>query len=414
MIEHPRAFVASLAVTIICLALFVMMIVFTVLAPAPVPDAGAFGLGGPLGSVLMFTPLLSFVFVGGLLAARRPRNAVGWICLASGACWTLTFFSDPYRAYGLQTHGRPPPLSDWINLIGWVPAVGLLGTFLLLLFPTGHLPSRRWRPVAWLAGGVIAVLHVAITFGPSDPSGTMLDVPDAFHVLRPAAMALSPLIVLLPLSILVSVASLVARYRRAGVVEREQIRWIVYAGMIVALTYGVTVPASLVFDGPGGSVPVPVGILQTLTLMSFATVPIAVGVAVMRFRLFAIDRLISRTLAYSIVTMLLGCAFAVVLILPSSVLKLRSDPLVALATLVVAVLFRPLRTRVQGWVDRRFHRARYDAEVAIASFMARQREQVDVDALIAGLCDAVEQAMKPEHVSVWMLPGRGSRKGSIE
>src|SRR5215211_5901860 len=249
-------------------------------------------------------------------ASRRPMNPIGWICLADGLVWTFIEMTDSYSFYGLARPGSVPfpvgiyALSAWL----WVPAVGLVGTYLILLFPDGRLPSRRWRPLAWLSGVMIALLSAAILLAPGPLQGLEgvrnpfgLEggpwVEDAMYIVLP----------LLPLCILASVVSLVLRFRRSGGEKREQIKWIAFAASFVGLLYLIAMVASAMFPSEeawfaAGS-PLWLDLLSYAALLSFTAVPITVGFAILRYRLYNIDLLINRTLVYGALTAALALIY---------------------------------------------------------------------------------------------------------
>jgi hypothetical protein len=393
------------------IALFVATQIIGFLARRDFEGGAGFGGATYANSFLMLLPMLAFPLFGGLIASRRPSNPIGWICLASGAFWFFTFFADNYATYGVQTHPGSVPAPLIVGALGnWVPAVGLLGTFLFLLFPNGRLLSRRWRPIAWLSGFSIVVVSAVITLAPddtADPSG-----PPSPLVLHGTAAkvvgALGFVFFILFACIFASVVSLVLRYRRSRNETREQMKWIAFAGVAFAGIYGITIVASILTSGPPGTTkpsPVPVQVLQNLAVAAFAFMPTAAFFAVLRYKLYEIDRIISRTLSYAIVTALLGGTFALIVLVPTALVGSTAKTpgwLVATATLAAFGLFRPLRGRVQGVVDRRFNRARYDTVRTIESFAARLREQVDLDSLRTELCALVHTTMQPTGVSLWI------------
>lgn len=373
------------------------------------PTVGA-SWGSRATAVLIPVSLLAYPLVGGLIAGRRG-NPIGWLLLASGLAWSLIFALDAFTALSHEgTDGAPSPIVLWTGSPGWwVPAVGLTATIMLQLFPDGRLVSPRWRRLALLSGATILVVFVLVTVEPTlgtdaAPTPNPYDV----AVLRPLARVLSPLFVLFPVCIVASVASVVVRYRRAGAEERRQIKWLAFAGAGVAVVYAVTVAATFATEAPEG-VPLAVAVLQDLTLLSFAAIPAAVGVAVLRYRLYDIDRIISRTLTYALVTgVLLAAYFGLVLGLGgvARLLTGSTDLAVAASTLVVAAMFRPVLRRVRSRIDHRFNRARYDAAQTIEAFTARLRDEIDIDALGAELRDLVGRTMQPSSVSLRL---RGDR-----
>jgi hypothetical protein len=326
---------------------------------------------------------------------------------------------DYYAYYGAATPGSVPfpvvmaGISDWI----WVPAIGLLGTYVLLLFPDGRLPSRRWRPLAWLSGVVIFLLSVGVMLAPGrldnlagvrDPFGI-----DGAEWLTATAYALLPM---LPLCMLVSALSLVLRYRRSGGEERQQIKWIAFAASVVVVLYAIAMIVSFVFPEEAWTTAGSVWWLNLLTyavLASFTLVPIAVGIAVLKYRLYEIDIIINRALVYGALTVMLALVyFGGVAGLQAALRGLtgqESTLAIVASTLAIAALFTPLRTRVQAFVDRRFYRRKYDAAKTLASFNARLREETDLDALGDDLMGVARRTVQPEHISLWLRPESASK-----
>ena len=401
------------------LAIFVAIIPLWLLARgAHVPSS--WGADLSVGSLLGGALFLAFPLVGALIASRRPKNAVGWLCLAIGLLWTLGGMLDYYSYYGAATPGSVPfpiamaGISNWV----WAPAVGLLGTYVLLLFPDGRLPSRRWRPLAWLSGAVILLLSVGIMLAPGrlenlegvrNPFGI-----EGAHWLTVGAYAVLPL---LPLCMLASALSLVLRYRRSGGVERQQIKWIAFAASVVVVVYVIAMIASFVFPEESWTTAGSVWWLNLLTyvvLSSFTIVPIAVGFAVLKYRLYDIDIIINRALVYGSLTVMLVVLYLGGVVLLQRLFVLlsgqRSTLAVVASTLLIAALFNPLRRRIQGFIDRRFYRKKYDAAKTLEAFSAKLRDETDLDALNAELVGVVRETVQPAHVSLWLrpdLPPRG-------
>jgi hypothetical protein len=372
------------------LAMFVAVIPLWFLARgAHLPSSWAadVSIGGLVGGALF----LAFPLVGALIASKRPKNAVGWLCLAVGLLWTLGGVFDYYSYYGAATPGSVPfpvamaGISNWV----WVPAVGLLGTYVLLLFPDGRLPSRRWRPLAWLSGAVILLLSVGVMLAPGRLDN-LRGVRNPFGIegadwLTTGAYALLPL---LPLCMLASALSLVLRYRRSGGEERQQIKWIAFAASVVVMVYVIAMIASLVFPEESWTTAGSVWWLNLLTyavLSSFTTVPIAIGFAVLKYRLYDIDVVINRTLVYGPLTAtLIAFYFGGVVVLQRLFVLLtgqRSTLAVVASTLLIAALFNPLRSRIQSFIDRRFYRRRYDARKTLEAFSSKLRDETDLEAL---------------------------------
>jgi hypothetical protein len=365
-------------------------------------------LGNLLGGVLF----LIFPLVGALIASRRPRNPIGWILLADGFLWMLTGMMDYYGVYGVARPGSVPfpVIVAGINNVMWVPAVGVLGTYVFLLFPDGRLPSRRWRPLAWLAGGVIVLLCIFVGLSPG-PLQNLGDVRNPFGMesypwVETAGYFVLPL---LPLCIIASVLSLVMRYRRSRGEERQQIKWIAFAASFVGLLYLIAMVCAFIFPSgawfQAGS-PLWLDFPGYAALISFTLVPIAVGFAVLRYRLYDIDLVINRTLVYGSLTATLAMLYvgSVVLLQNTSRALTGGESQLAIvaSTLVIAALFNPLRRRVQNFIDRRLYRRKYDAQKTFSAFSKTLREETDLEALNAELLSVIRETMQPEHVSLWL------------
>jgi hypothetical protein len=392
--------------------LTILSLYFT--APAAQPSSD-WGSGGAIGNLLIQAPFLAFTIVGALIASRRPENPIGWICLVAGLFWTLIALDDQYTAYALATTGvvlfpaAVAALSQWL----WVPPVGLLSIYLILFFPDGRLPSRRWTPLAWFFGAVMVLVSLAIALAPGP-------LPDLGGVRNPFGLEGYPWIAdatnvipaLLPLCTLASALSLVLRYRRSGSEEREQIKWIGLAGSFVGLMSLITVVSALIFapefPDSTGTQPLWLGVLQDVELLSFAGIPVAVGIAVLRYRLYDIDVIINRTLVYgSLTATLIALYFGGIVVLQRLFVVLtgqQSTLAVVASTLLIAALFSPLRRRIQAFIDRRFYRKKYDARNTLEAFSTKLREGTDLDALSNDLVGVVRETMQPAHVSLWLRP----------
>ena len=273
--------------------LYVLSIPMFLLArSANVPSS--WGVDLPLGNLLAGASFLIFLLVGALIASRRPRNPIGWLCLAIGLLWAFSGLLDYYNVYGMARPGSLPfPLAmAWVNNWLWVPSVGLLGTYLFLLFPDGKLPSGRWRTVAWLCGAVIGLVSVGFAFGPGPLEG-LGGVQNPIVLLRPWMMPVFWVsLPLLPLCMLASALSLVLRYRYSGGEERQQIKWLAFAALIVGATYLSVLVGGIYFVpalvSGGDKTPVWYSLLLGFMMMSFAGVPIAIGFAILKYRLYDI------------------------------------------------------------------------------------------------------------------------------
>jgi hypothetical protein len=353
-------------------------------------ERGEGGLAGLLASVV-FT--LSFVTVGAVVASRRRANPIGWLMCLSGLSYAvgglaITYIESVPKG---EEDGFLLGFADWISSWVWMVGIGPAATFLLLLFPTGRLPSRRWRPVAWAAGAALVMTVGGIALG-SD-SGELersnpLAVPGAELV---AGVGLSLLLV----TALASLASLVARYRGARWEERRQLQWLTYAAALA----GVALLTLIVLESTVGTSD---ELSNTLVSGAIAALPVAMGIAILRRGLFDIDVVINRTLVYAALTASLAGSYLALVLLLQLLLSPGSDLAIAGSTLAVAALFRPLRARIQGLVDRRFFRSRYDAAQTLERFGARLRDEVDLDSLGEELRAVVADTMQPAHVTLWL------------
>jgi hypothetical protein len=359
-----------------------------------------------------------FAAVGALIASRVPTNAIGWIFLAVAALPALGFLSEEYSRYALVT--RPGSLPGaraivWFGTWAWIPGVGLMGTFLLLLFPNGRLPSPRWRPVAWLATLSLAAMFVGTAFAPGPVDEGLPDNPlgisGAGGLLDAVTTTAFPL---LALAIALSLLSLVLRFRRARGDERAQLKWFVFAGILFA----VEIIAETLSSEFGILPRFPEGISRFLFPIFIALFPISAAIAVLKYRLYDIDLVINRTLVYALLTALLVGVYVVVAVSLGALIRSvagqeNNSIVIAASTLAVAALFGPARRRIQGFIDRRFYRRKYDAVRTLEAFSSRLREEVDLEALTGELVGVVRETMQPAHVSLWLrsgppIPGRYS------
>jgi hypothetical protein len=395
----------------LCVAMFLASIVLHVLAHSSQEPTST---GDTLSELLIFLSFLAFPMVGALITSRHPKNPVGWICLAVGLFWTLIFLGD-----SIPGSGPYPVTTDALTQAIWIPPVGLLGIYLILLFPDGKLPSRRWRPLAWLSAAVMVLASVGITFAPGPLEGHP-------GVRNPLGLEATPswvatagigILLLLPLCMVASALSLVLRYRRSGGEAREQIKWIAFAASVVGLLYLITMVSSLTYSGPWGAAGTPLwlGLLQQASLVSFTAVPITVGFAVLKYRLYDIDLLINRTLVYgSLTATLVVLYFGGIVVLQGVFVALtgeKSTLAIVASTLLIAALFTPLRRRIQSFIDRRFYRRKYDARKTLEAFSAKLRDETDLDRLGVDLVEIVSETMQPAHASLWLRPDSDAKSG---
>jgi len=342
----------------------------------------------------LFVAFLTYSVVGSLIVSRRFGNRVGWIFLAAGLAVELALFCQEYAIYALRKSPGSLPGGSWAGLVAdFTPVVALgLGTFLLLLFPTGHLLSRRFRSVAWLAAASLLVMWMGQVFKP----GTLASVTGAekpvevhFPLFTGADWAWMGAM----LALVLAIVSVIVRYRSGDTEERQQLRWFLAAAPIFIASF-------FIIDSVTDA-------LSVLGALGLASLAVAAGIAIFRYHLYDLDLVVNRALVYGVLTAgLAGLYFGIVIALQEvfSPLTRGNDLAIAGSTLAVAALFRPARRWIQGIVDRRFYRRRYDAEAALAAFAARLRDEVDLDALAADLGAVVNETMQPAHVSLWLRP----------
>jgi hypothetical protein len=375
----------SLAVTALCFFLFALILSLNTPAYFFWPDLTVLAIG--------------YSVIGAIIASRLPNHPIGWICCAIGFIAAVDHFGGEYAVYALlaQPHLLPGGmamlwLQDWL----WMLFIGLV-VFLLLLFPTGRLPSSRWWPFAWVSVGVILVAVILTASSPLPSSGS--EIRGSFEE-PPSPIQLSVLLLGL-----VAAASVVIGRRNARGVERQQIKWLLYAAPI--FFFGSALKIAVVYfmqlEGPWG-----LWIGYLLVAVGGLSGPVAIGVAILRYRLYEIDIVINRTLVYgSLTVMLVALYFGGIVVLQRVFVTLtgqQSTLAVVASTLVIAALFNPLRTRVQAFVDRRFYRRKYDAAKTLEAFSAKLRDETDLDALSDDLVGVVRETMQPAHVSLWLRP----------
>jgi hypothetical protein len=344
---------------------------------------------------------VSAATVGAVLASRRPRHPVGWLLLVLGLSLAWAGVVPAYAAYGLLARPGALPAAHAVAR-SWPVTVVIAQTalgFVLLLTPTGSLPSPRWRWWARVTAAAAASLLVglAVARGPLDPQYQVLGGPFDFRGQGGVLLVVNQLaLAFTTLAVVVGAASLVVRFRRAWGVERQQLRWVAWAAGLAVLGAVVAL---------GGLAVGATAVVSWTISTCFAVLPVALGAAILRYRLYDLDHIISRTLAYGLLTLLLAGGYAVVVLGLGQLLGQDSSLVVAAATLAVAGLFQPARRRVQAAVDRRFNRRRHDAAQTIEGFAVRLRDQVDLDALHTELLAVVDQTMQPTQASLWLRQG---------
>ena len=343
--------------------------------------------------------LIGYATVGAMIASRQSRNPVGWLLLAIAIAFALQGFGEIYVSLSAA------PGREWVGWFAgwsWYVWITLTGVFLPLVFPDGRVLSPRWRPVAWLGVSALALSVVGAAFKPGDldlsaPVQNPLGAHGPLEALVAAAAPLGN--VLATAAFVLAGTSLIMRLRRARGTARAQLKWFVLVG-VLAGTAMLLALTEVLFPGDWRRVVGAIGWFSFL-LLAVVGIPAATGIAILHHRLYDIDVVINRTLVYGALTIALGAAYlGLVLLLGLTVGE--SDVAIAGSTLAVAALFRPARARIQGAVDRRFYRRRYDASLTLEAFSARLRDEIDLDAVGAELSTAVRDTVQPAHLSLWV------------
>jgi hypothetical protein len=371
-----------------------------------------------LGTIVLLALLaLTFTTVGAVVASRRPENPIGWIFCAGGLILSVTVSAENYTEYALNanTVSLPGvPYAAWIASWALAPTLILVAMMLFLLFPDGKLSSREWGFVAWTAVVASVVVALGDALGRSNLGTDYGSMGNPFAVEGAVGNFLQMLggfgVTLLLLCFLASVAALFVRLRQARGVERQQIKWFAYAAAVMGAG-----PLVMFMLGSGYSA------LQRLmwhlgyfvAILGFALLPVATAIAILKYRLYDIDRIINRTLVYGALTVtLVGVYVGSVLSIEYAFRGLTGNgsqlPIVA-STLLIAALFNPLRRRIQSFIDRRFYRRKYDAQKTLEAFSAKLRDETDIEALNNDLVGVVAETMQPAHVSLWLRPDTASR-----
>ena len=390
------------SLVLLSVLLLVAGLSFALMSRSSVPERPYDGL------VTLSVLALAFSVVGAIIASRQPRNAIGWIFGGVGVTIGFSSFGGNYAEFWLASGfgmGALGETAAWFASWSWTILVYLPTSFLLLLFPDGRLPSPRWRPVAWCAVlGLIGFLA-----GYTLEAGPLEDFPQITNpygvdslILEAVAIAGA---ILASASMVASAVSLMVRMRRAGRVERQQIKWLAYGG---ALAVGAVFVGGVIsiWIGEVGYALISIGLLG---------VPIFTGVAIIRYRLYEIDIVINRTLVYGALTAALVAAYfggvATLQALFRAFTGQEQQPQLAIvvSTLAIAALFDPLRRRIQSFIDRRFYRRKYDAQKTLEAFSVKLRDETDLEALSDDLEGVVRETMQPAHVSFWLRPETCSR-----
>ena len=387
--SHSWPVVATFVVII--LEIVGAVLLSTLIGDGPGTDATAY-------ATVLF--VLATGAVGTLIGLRRAGNTIGWLLRLAAFGFATGSLLVIYVEVAVAQPGSLPVgptvvwLGDLMFQVGFVVA-----TFLLLLFPTGRLPSPRWKPVVWIAAIGMALMFAAVLFGPGAFEGLPIENPLALEETSPILGVFEGGFYVTLVAILASVASLIVRYRQAVAEERQQLKWVAFG--VVVLAMGVA--GTVVWDMVNGATELSDDTGNLVIALSLTVVPISIGMAILRYRLYDIDRIISRTVSYGVVTVLLGSAFAGLVFVLGGLLPSRGGSLVvAGSTLAVAALFNPLRRRVQSIVDRRFNRSRYDLSRTIEAFAQRLNTEVDLDQLGRELQFVAAESMHPKSMSLWV------------
>jgi cytochrome b subunit of formate dehydrogenase len=351
--------------------------------------------------------------VGAIVASRLPESPIGWLFCAIGLIFGVSHFSAEYAAYDLLVPSGSLPAGEafaWLTSWVWVGGLGLI-VFLDLLFPNGRLPSARWRWFARFTAIVLLPAAILAALSPGLILSSTLQNPLGIEGLPNASKAIEAFMYAL---VVVGASSMLARLRHAGRIERQQIKWFAYA---TAVAISGVILKNTVYTAVGVTWVWWVGLV--LTTVGVVSSPVAMGIAIFRYRLYQIDLIINRTLVYGSLTAVLASVYLGGVVLLQYAFRALtgegSQLAVVASTLIIAALFIPLRRRIQGFIDRRFYRRKYDARKTLESFSAKLRNQTDLDALSEDLVGVVGETMQPAQVSLWLKPEtarRGSRQTS--
>jgi len=373
----------------------------------------------PPGAMDTFTALIftlavaSMAGVGAFLAIRVPGNRVGWLLLGAGSMLAAGVLCGAYMLGSIADGGTWPltAYTGWAADVLWVPPIVVVAAGVPMLFPDGHLPSRRWRPIAWLLviGTVMSILAPAFTPGPINDTMTMenpFGIP-ALAPYLPIADTVS-MITALP-AFLGAWAAVVVRFRRGSSIERHQVKWLLTVALVGAIAFPVAVAGQLL--APDSIVGTSAWLVGFVALIGL---PLTIALAITRYRLYEIDRIVSRTIGWAFVTLILAVLFVGVIVgLQAILAPITSESTIAVAasTLIAATLFQPLRRRVQRAVDRRFDRARYDGQRTVTAFGSRLRDRVELTAIRDDVLATVDTVVRPSSKGLWLRrPGQGAAR----
>jgi len=399
--KRPTAALLAWGTCALALALMVGVVVVTLLN------------GGDLYEVNFVIVGVSSAIVGGAVASQRPANPVGWLFLGGALSATVRELAGEYAVFGTVTNPGALPLTDaaaWLS--NTMVLVGPVINFILLplYFPDGRSVSRRWEVIARVSLGSLLLFTALFAIAPGEAlDGSGIQNPLGVEALRPFEQYFERVVLAWYIALILAAAgSLVVRFLRSVGEERQQLKWFTYAAAIIPFWFLVNAPIQAAFPS----------LFAVLDSLFIAAVPVAAGIAILRYRLYDIDLIINRTLVYGILSLLLGLIYFGAIALSQAALRTlagsESSLTVVASTLAIAALFNPLRQRVQDFIDRRFYRKKYDAAKTLEAFSAKLREETDLDRLGGELVLAVHETMQPEHASLWLKPPDETERKRVE
>jgi signal transduction histidine kinase len=399
------------------LAALLFAFAFGILAlnPSLVESNSSWGTNGVVSAVLFLVTTLAFPLVGILVVSRQPTNLMGWIMLGVGLCWGLDGALVAYADYALASGHAYAALAAALDSWLWVASIGGLGTFLLLLFPNGRLPSRSWTTVAWLSGFGIVATSIAILLMPgplADAGYPELTNPLGIMTLKPLLELLEFSLILIPLCIVAAAVSLVQRYRRSGGIERMQLKWLAAAATAVALLYLLAMIASLVLAPDQQRAPTWVLITQEIALLSLWLIPISIGLAILKHRLYDIDVVISKTVVFGALAAFITLVYVAIVVGIGHVIGSGDRPnlgLSILATAIVAIAFQPVRERVQHFANRLVYGHRATPYEVLSEFSDRVGETYASEDVLGKMAQAIKEGTGAAHAEVWLRAGKELR-----
>lgn len=405
------------SVFVLCMVLVLVNLAVAWAARNDVASGGWDGSGGFGQNLVLSVVVAAFPVAGILIATRRPGNAIAWILLLIGVCWTLP--TSPYTEYSYLIH--PLPLSNWVLAFGqwtWVPAIGLIGTYLLLLYPDGHLPSPRWRWLGWLSGLTLAVASALILVSPgliptglAHPAGIHNPFEFAFLVHVPQ---LEGVVALVPICIVLCAASLVVRFRRSRGLERQQLKWLAFAASIVAVAYLFVMAVSLPKSFADAPTPAWINTAQNMVLVTFVFFPVAIGFAVLRYHLYDIDVVISKTVMFGTLAVFITAVYVAVVVGLGALLDDPHDPALSIAaTAVVALAFGPVRERVRRFANRLVYGRRATPYEVMAGFSRRVGGMLSDDEVLPGMAEAAARGVGASVARVQVILPTGAVQDEV-